>query len=85
MCSLVRHDLPEALRPSEGLGAELDAVLAGNEAAQGSAETGVQHDRHVGKRRSLPQRAETAEDSSDASGLCRSKSLGVGDAHAGRC
>ena len=45
--SLVRHDLPELLRASEGLRAEFDAVLAANEAAQGSAETGAPSPRRI--------------------------------------
>jgi hypothetical protein len=85
--SLVRHDLPEPLRGSEGLGAEFDTVLAlaANEAAQGSNEPGVQHDRHVGQRGSPPQCGEPAEDSLDASGVGRSKSLGGGPGHGRRC
>ena len=84
MGSFVCHDFPEALRASQGLGAELDAVLAANVAAQGSAETGVQHDSHVGERGCLPQRAEPAEDPLDAAGVGRSKSPGR-SVHAGRC
>jgi hypothetical protein len=37
---LVRHDLPEPLRASQGAGSELDPVLASNEAAEGSTRRG---------------------------------------------
>ena len=85
MGALVRHDLPEPLRASKGPGAELDPVLASNEAAEGSAEAGVHHDSDVGERGSLPQCAEPAEDPLDAAGVGRSKSLGRGPVHARRC
>ncbi len=79
--ALVRHDVPEPLRASQGAGSELDPVLTSNEAAECSTKAAIRDDPDVGERGSVPQCAEPAENPLGASGLSRSKRLGRGPVH----